>query len=235
MKQTRFMPSGLRLALVATLVSGGFGASVMLPARVAAASPPVEWDGLQRRKVSGLDNVYIRPDVAFTAYKRVRILPAEVAFDRNWKPNRDMRDLSRRLSDEDIERIRDGLAKGLSDTFAKRLQKAGYTVVDTNADDVLAVRAGLINVYINAPDTMSAGRSRSYVQDAGRMTLVMELHDSGTAQLLARVVDTREGMDNGRMQWANSVTNTAEAERMFGSWADRLVRALDKVNGKTKK
>jgi hypothetical protein len=78
---------------------------------------------------------------------------------------------------------------------------------------------------------MSAGRSRTYVMDAGRMTVVMQLADSITGQLLARVVDEKRASSYGRLQWSNSVTNSAEARRAFSQWADALCKGLDEVNG----
>ena len=60
----------------------------------------------------------------------------------------------------------------------------------------------------------------------------MQLSDSVTHQLLARVVDTQQGQDIGRMSWTTSVSNSTEARRIIGIWADALRKALDRVNGK---
>jgi hypothetical protein len=157
-----------------------------------------------------------------------------VKFDKNWDPNDGTRSLSNRLSNEEIEEIRTGIAKTTMEEFTKRLEKAGYPVVNSNGDDVLVVQAAVINVYINAPETNSASITRSYTMDAGRATIVMQVNDSVTGQTLARVVDTQQGLDNGRLQWTTSVSNSAEARRILGIWADALIRGLDKVNGKTR-
>ena len=105
-------------------------------------------------------------------------------------------------------------------------------MVAASGDDVLHIRAAVINVYVNAPDTMSSGMSRSYTMDAGQATVVMDASDSVTGQSLARVVDTQRGMDNGRLTWTTSVSNSAEARRIAGLWAAAIVRGLDRVNGK---
>jgi len=227
---TRWLLPGLSALLI------GAALSVAVPdAAVAAKKPPQEWDGLQRRENKRLDNVYVRPNVQFTAYKSVRLDPVEVQFDKDWDPNRSAVTLSQRLSKDDIQRIRADLSKVFREEFAERLSKGGYPLVDEDGDDVLRVQAALINVYINAPDTsmQTAGRSRTYVMDAGRMTVVMQLQDSVTGQVLARVVDTKQGSSTGRLQWSTSVSNSAEARRAFGDWADALRRGLDVVNGKT--
>jgi hypothetical protein len=65
--------------------------------------------------------------------------------------------------------------------------------------------------------------------DAGRMTLVVEARDSVSGQLLARAVDTRHGTETGRLQWANAVTNSQEAERAIEQWARALREGLDRL------
>ncbi len=63
------------------------------------------------------------------------------------------------------------------------------------------------NLYINAPDTMSAGRSRTYTTEAGEATLVLEARDSTSGALLGRVLrpprDTpvrRRAVDDQRLE-----------------------------------
>jgi len=85
---------------------------------------------------------------------------------------------------------------------------------------------------VTAPDTMAPGRSRTYTANPGSMTLVMELRDSITGELLARAVDTRGGRATGTMTLTNRVTNTAEARRAIGVWASALRRALDDLYGR---
>jgi hypothetical protein len=197
-----------------------------------AAKPPQTWDGLELTKRKGLDLVYIRPNVQFKAYKNVQIDTLQVAFDKNWDPNENVRSPSRHMSAEDIEKIRGDMITEFRKVFVDELAKAGYQVVDKAGEDTLRVSPALADVYINAPDRMEPGRITTYTTDAGRMTIFMEMRDGLTGQLLARVVDKREATDTGFAQVTNSVTNSAEFRRMVRSWAQRLVKGLDKVNGK---
>jgi hypothetical protein len=60
------------------------------------------------------------------------------------------------------------------------------------------------------------------------MTLYMELYDSATSELLARVIDPRE--DPGVMAGpANRVTNKAAADRIISRWANLLATHLSEV------
>jgi len=96
---------------------------------------------------------------------------------------------------------------------------------------VLVLRPALINIQVSAPDLMTAGRSTTYVESAGAMTIYLELWDSASETILARVID---GQADPRMygQRSSSVTNRAAAERMMRSWADELRSRLDLVRGK---
>lgn len=215
--------------------SRAIGAVFALCAALAGcASAPAQWEGLELRPSSTLDQVYVRPGVQFGEYRRVRLDPAVVEFDKAWNPNAYERDLSRQVRPEDVREIKDGLAQLLQKTFADELARGGYPLTDDDAPDVLRVTPSIVNLYVNAPDTMAAGRSRTYVMDAGRMTLVLEARDSVTGQRLARAVDTKRGTDVGRLQWSNGVTNAVEAQRALSQWARALRAGLDRATGKAK-
>jgi hypothetical protein len=199
-----------------------------------AASAPETWDGLERRKAKGVDLLYVRPGVEFKAYRSLVLDPVQVAFDKNWDPNRDVRGVSGRLSASDMQEIRDRMGSEFRRIFGEQLSAAGYDVVAKPLEDTLQVTAALADVYINAPDVMTAGRTTAYTMNAGRMTLVMELRDGPTGQLLARVVDRHVGNETGFATISNSVTNSAEFRRAVTAWAKRLVQGLDRLQGKSK-
>ena len=189
---------------------------------------PDSWDGMPRVKRPGLDAVYVRDGVTLAKYKRVTLDPVEVSFDKNWNPRRG----PGAFDEADPAAIREGLAKLARDVFRRELEKkGGYPLVEQPGTDVLRVRAQIVNLYINAPDTNGPGITHTYVIDAGEMTLVAELYDSQTNALIARVVDRQRGLERGlnELQIANRVTNTAEADRIISTWARRLRDALDKA------
>ncbi len=212
-------------ALIACLFATSFVTDA-----VAKEKPPENWDGLERRKVKGLDNVYVRPNVQFTPYKSVILEPTQVEFQKNWEKSQDF---NRRPSAQDMQRIKDKLAELMREGYTEELVKHGYTIVDAPADDTLQVRTAIINLFINAPDLRDPGITRSYTTSAGSMTLVLEARDGPSGQLLARVVDSRTNdQPGGALTWTNAGTNTADAKRMISEWAIRLRQALDKLNGK---
>ena len=190
---------------------------------------PTEWDGLVRQSGTRFDAVFVKPDAEIPSYSNVILAPASVQFARNWDPNRGGRNLSRRLNSEDIVAIKDSLATMLGDTFRQELTAGGYQVVTEAGPDTLLVIPAIVDLYIIAPEAQSAGRTRTYTANSGRMTLVLELRDSVTGETLARVVDTRSGRTSGMLTITNRVTNTADAQRAMRTWARALRDALDSL------
>ena len=103
---------------------------------------------------------------------------------------------------------------------------------DNSAQDLLLLRPAIINLDVTAPDTMTAGRSRTFTASAGSMTLLMGFYDAVSGSLLARVMDAEAAHDTGYMQISNSVTNMADANRIFRKWAKILVKKTDAAHGK---
>jgi len=215
--------------VVALAVAGGVVVPLLISVALANA-PPAEWDGLVRVQNRRLDHMYLLPDVSFAGYTRVRLDPVEVSFYRNWNPNRSP---SQRLRQSDLERIKSTLANEFRRVLSDTLTRGGYKLVDEDGDDVLRVQAAIVNLYITAPSTGARGGSRTFVANTGQMTLVAELRDSVTGQLLARAVDTVQGRRTGGFQMATSVTNMADARRALSQWADVLLTGLDDAEGRS--
>jgi hypothetical protein len=89
-----------------------------------SVEPPAEWDGLVRLKRIQLDHVYSLCGATLAGYQRVRLGPVEVAFDKNWEPNSGGTTLSRRLSNDDLDKIKSTLASEFRLVFAPNSAKA---------------------------------------------------------------------------------------------------------------
>lgn len=181
-------------------------------------------DGLVRVEVSGVVAVYARPGATLEGYSEVILEKCHVAFRKDWERdyNRST-SFSARVDATDMERIRSSLSEEFQQIFREELTEGGYGLVDAPGDDVLIIRPALLDLAVTAPDTQSAGRSRSYVTSAGSMTLHMELLDSATGDVIATVIDP-ESPGRGRLAFdANRVSNKAEADKVLRKWA-RLLR-----------
>ena len=205
-------------SLLALFTALGFG-----PAAAADS-----WDGLVEVKSKRLDMVFLAPGADFRPYTKLMVEPTQTAFHKDWMKNQnDRRDISRKVDEEQAREILEAARTNFADVFTEAFSKAGYTIVDQPGADVLRVTPGVLNLYVNAPDVMAGGRSRSYTANAGEATMVVELRDSRSNALLGRVVDNRETHESLGMQMTNSVTNRADFRLMFKSWATACVKGLE--------
>jgi hypothetical protein len=205
-------------------------AAVLLAGPAAAAKPPANWDGLVQVKSKRLDLVYLQPGADFRGYSKVLIEPTEVAFAKDWRRdyNSTTRGLSSRVSETELQQA---ISKGVTaanDIFAEAWTKGGYGVVSAPGPDVLRVKTGIVNIWLNAPDRPTAGRSYSFAPEAGRATLFVEARDSITGALLGRAVDQRIVGDD-MTAWRTSVSNRADFRDQVHRWASASVRGMTEL------
>jgi hypothetical protein len=201
----------------------------------AASSPPQTTDdGLQLKTHTANRVVYVKPGATFGKYNSVKLLDLYVQFQKDWQRNYNSNtpDLSNQVTDQKMAQMKQALATEFKRIFTQELQKGGYQVVTNPGPDVLLLRPAIINLEVTAPDVMSAGMNANFVSSAGSGTLYLELWDSATNTLLARVMDAEADQQPFARQ-ANAVTNTQAADIIITGWADDLVRHLDAVKGKT--
>lgn len=196
-----------------------------------AASPDIKAqatsDGLVAIKVKGLDQAYAAPGASLAAYRKVMIDPVEVSFRKDWNPNRTGSPFP--LDVKDREAIRTNFAKLVRDEFGRELKaKSRFQVVDAPGPDVLRVKADIVDLYVNAPESRDSTLSHTYVISTGEMTLVAALYDSETGAIIARVLDKEEsrGM-GGQLMLTNSIVNEIEARRTAAQWAKILRTRLE--------
>ena len=194
----------------------------------AADSSSSPFPGLELVDSKNVDRLYRRPDLDVSAYGKILIGEPVVEFSKNWNPRNYG---TYGLSAAQLKKIRVDLADLAKATFVKVLGAGGYEVVTEAGDGVLEIIPSIVNLYINAPDTMTAGRSKTYAMDAGSMTLALQVSDSVTGTLLAVVYDHKRD-SGGRMQWATSASNRAAASRTLTGWAEQLKRELDAARAK---
>lgn len=224
MKQKQYLRSGMLPAL-AMLLSALL---LTIAPAVSAEEDAVEvtYDNLVPVADPAVSIAFLDPDADFSVFKRVAILEPMVAFRSNWRRDQN-RSRSQNIRARDAERIKADVATLFERVFTERLEAAGFDVVEVAGDDVLVLRPAIIDLDITAPDTRTAGRSRTFTASTGAATLYVQLFDSVTGDIIGRAADrqvVRRG--TGMITWSNSVTNTADARRMMGGWADTLVAFL---------
>lgn len=196
-----------------------------------AQDSSTEWDGLVRVNSTNFDAVYLAPGADFSGYTKVMIDPTEAAFHRDWirDYNRDVRGVDGRISDSDAARALELVQSGFEDEFRDAYTRAGYQVVTSPGPDVMRLRTAVLNIRVTAPDQMRAARTRTYAEDAGEATIVIEARDSLSNALLGRGVDRQVAGDRSTITWRSSSRNRADFRDVFERWAEASAEALGRL------
>ena len=198
-------------------------------------APDVTHDGLVKIPESEFALVYAKPDVSVAGYSEFTIADCDVAFRKNWlrDQNSGSRSTLNTVGEDDVKRIREALSALCTEEFTAALTTAPEYKLVSMADvgaNTLVLEPNIINLDISAPDTQSPGRTMSFTtNETGEMTLSLDVKDGTSGEPLFRVIDRRRSTQTGRLQWTNSVTNTAEAKRILRVWGQKLRQGLDQV------
>lgn len=181
-------------------------------------------DGLVPVKVKNIEKAYKRPGASLKGYTSILLRPVTVAFNKNWNP-RDYGVLG--LKSEEVEHIRTELSKLAGETFSRVLSKGGYAIATAPGENVLDVQAEIVDLIVNGIEPRGAAAVHVYVKSAGEMRILANLRDSVTGTLLYRTSDMQRAEEYDQLEWANSVFNRVEAQRVLATWARQLKSALD--------
>jgi len=195
--------------------------------------PEVSIEGLELVEKDSRGEIYTDPDADWAAYTQVQLERASVAFRKNWKRDQNRYDPFK-VKDRDVEKIKTDLSELFNEVFTEELSSDnGYMMVDSTGENVMTIGPQIVDLDVYAPDTFNrAGRSMSYTEKAGRMTLMLEIRDSVSGDLIAKMSHRQDAPRYGWAQWTTSVSNKAEARRMLQRWAKALRTRLDEASGK---
>lgn len=195
--------------------------------------PEYTVEGLKRiENPKNLAVVYAEPGANLSQYKRVYLTEPYVAFKKNWRRDQN-RGISTRVTTNDMDKIKKNVSELFMEVFKEELADGGYELATERAEDVLIVKPAIIDLDVNAPDTMSAGRSNTYTDSAGSMTLYLELYDAETDDLLAKALDPTADRQSAFMQWQTGPANRQAGKRMMKPWAVALREGLDEARKQT--
>lgn len=195
-----------------------------------AAKPPDTWDGLVKVAAKRVDVAYLQPGADFRGYSKVILEPTEVAFQKNWQRdynNSSGRGLSARVSNSAVQNAIAEAVAASNDIFAEAWTKGGYAVVAEPGPNVLRIKTGVVNVWVNAPDVRTA-RGFSFAPEAGQATFFVEARDSSTGALLGRAVDQRYAGASGS-NLRTGVSNRSDFRELVSHWAADSVRGLNEL------
>jgi len=194
----------------------------------------VSIEGLKLVDKDRRGEIYAEEGVDWSEYTQIILEPATVSFRKNWQRDQNRYDPFK-VRDQDVEHIKMKLSELFSQVFTEELSaKGGYTITESIGADTMMLIPRIVDLDIAAPDTRNnPGITKSYTDQAGRMTLILEIYDSQSGDLIAKASNRQEAPRYGYVRWTNSVSNTQEARLMLQRWANMLIERLDEAKSKT--
>jgi len=218
------------VATFAIVLAGSGGAAPKQPRIETGPDAEVTHDGLVRVQKSVADAAWVKPTLDLTQYKKLMIVSQGVSF-RKLEPVSEFQ--ARRESQFPVkEENKERLSRELKTAFEAELGKLErYEIVTQPGPDVLLLVGAIIDVVSNIPpdiDSARFGRGGVYLTSIGDATLVIELRDSESGEILARAADRRAAESPFAFE-VNNVTAWTEVRRLASYWASLLRRRLEEI------
>jgi hypothetical protein len=181
-------------------------------------------EGLHRVRPELMEAAWVKPDLDLTSYSRVLLMPTAVQF--REVPEQAFNARTRIEANAfPVEASRkEWIAKVWRDAVNARFgQETSYELFTGVAEDVLVVQGFLIDVVSRiAPEDV--GSSYAFVQDPWEASVVLEIRDAMTGEMLARTMDRR--LAQGLLDYASVWILT---EDLIKRWANVLHQRLDQL------
>ena len=197
------------------------------PTLQSGAGAQISYDGLVRVDNSRVDSAWVRPDVNFSNYDKLMLVGTGIKY-------RSVRELNRiYLSNLDGFPLdaeqRESLQTMVRDIFTRGIAESDrFAIVPEPGPETLTVTGSLIDVVSFVPPRQGqVDQIRSIVARLGEATLVLELSDSVSGQVLARATDKRIiESDRGDILISETITRFA-LESELNRWAGLIRNGLE--------
>ncbi len=195
-----------------------FVALIVLSACVAqprvATEVSFNYEGLRTVPSERFETAQYRPGVDFTKYTSVRFVDPELEFRR---PDRSQHEFP--LTAAQKESFRDLLSASFHEEFAT---SEALSTTTEPGPDVLTLEVRVIDIVARVPaNSAGLGSRGSIALDAtGQVTLVLEVNDSESGQILARGVETRQVRGAAVRRDTEMLTSWEDVELLVDRWAE---------------
>lgn len=179
-------------------------------------------DQLQLIKKTSHGELWMATGTNWSKYGKIELQKATVAFRKNWARDQKRRS-GNRPTEENMQRIKTELSDLLDEVFRQELTAKGdFEMTDTSGEGAIRITPNIVDLDVVAPDRMRDHIGSSFADSKGSMTLELEVYDSLSGTVLARMTDRRDDPQKGYMEWTVSGTNRRAARLMFVRWAKKL-------------
>ena len=195
----------------------------------------VTFDGLYRVENSVVQLAYMRPDIDLRGYSAILLDDVEVSYQMD--PRGRTRATGVGSTTENFA-LTEAQMADFKDRFREAVVEAlssgdGFRIADTRGPDVLRITAELMDLIIRIPTQRGANAQTGATRSYGEVTLVLEVRDSQTGDIMARAADRVDptGNPSGDLVSVQPAAVRTQVRRLFEYWAGLLRESLDELRG----
>ena len=205
------------------------GCSTAPPTIQEGPNAEVSYDGLHAIDNAVFAMAWADPDIDFSRYSKIIPGGATLEF-RAVRRNAGTQRARSSQSEFYIEQGgRDALAELTTEVFSEELSKSTrFTVADAPGQDVIVIRGALHDIVSNVPP-QTAGRSEIFLSSVGEITLILEVIDSMSGEVIFRALERLALDRQGQAMRSSSVNSRSEVRRVLRRWATTLREGLDSI------
>ncbi len=197
----------------------GFATSAEMRSSESQEQQRTSWQQINHPSI---DFLFVRPAVDFTGYGSVIIDPVSIWYNNDSA-----------LTAQEVESNLDEIRLRFHDAFEQALENSGLEVAVVPGHDTLRLHVEIIDLRVNrATDNANLWRDRFLFRVLpGRITLVAELADSTTGEVLLRVADLEDSDDNRFT--TNIMTAWEDVDSAFDMWSAMISQTIShgRANG----
>ena len=223
------------VALAAAGVLAGCATNTLPPTIQTGPNAEVTVDGLHRVDNSLVQMAWMKPDMDLRGYTALMLDPVFVAYQKDPQDRRRAEqvgagDPNFALSPTQMENLKSWFHEAVVEAFSR---DGAYRITTTPGPDVLRISADLLDLVVRVPTERTGGRSTTFTRTFGEVTLVVEVRDSESGEILARAGDRRDprSMEGTSMTEVSPTFVKADTQRLFRYWADIMRDRLDELRG----
>ena len=190
-----------------------------------SASAQTNFEGLREIKTQTWDRVEVRPNVVFTVYTGIMLGDVRIAYR---TPDRSQQQFP--FTDKQKAQFQQTLESAYT---SELVTMRNAELVNAPGRDILLLSVRAINVTATVPPRSVGGVGRATIalQAIGEVTLVLELFDSRSGEILARAVDTQTVVGAAIAEDGDMITNWEGAGQLSARWAATTRSRLDRLLG----
>jgi len=221
--------NGYKLLIALATMSLVIGCATSEPKIQEGPTAEYTFDGLVRVDNTAFQKVWVRKGINLAKYDKIILKGSDVHYravrfvgnERIFPVNQEFFPLNEKQKN-DVEKI-------VTEAFKKELEKSKYfKIVEEPGPTTLTVFGTLLDVVSRTPP--DSGTRDYYLSSYGEATLVIELRDSESDEVFARVADRRAAQPLGgevSSFASTSVTASMEVNRLASRWATLLRQGID--------